>query len=565
MNEETLFHLALEKAADERGAFLDNACAGDAALRQRVDVLLRAHEASGNFMDSPPFAGVAAVGGTVDQPGLPPQRPKSAAETEALAFGGPASAGPAQGTKVRYFGDYELLEEIARGGMGVVYKGHQVSLNRIVAVKMILAGQLATQADHDRFHSEAQAAALLDHPNIVPVFEVGEHEGQHYFSMGYVDGQSLAARLAEGPLPPREAAELVATVAEAVDYAHRQGVIHRDLKPSNILIDSQGRPRVTDFGLAKRVDSRGSDLTATGQILGTPSYMAPEQAAGKTKEIGPAADIYGLGAILYELLTGRPPFRAATRLDTLLQALANDPAPIRLLNPQVDRDLETICLKCLEKDPVHRYPSARLLAEDLERYLAGEPISARSVNMLERVARTLQRSQIDAGFESWGTVLLLFAAIAIGSQVALFAVIATKQSELLVYATQSVQFLLMVLVLWSFRSPQLLTMNPATKQLWSISIGFFIACELVAVVSQLLVGLERIYDFFLYPYWAILSGLLFITMGSSYWGWFYAVGLAFFVLAVLLPFCPIAGPLAFGGVWSGSLVIIALRLKARGA
>jgi serine/threonine-protein kinase len=543
-------------------------------LRQRVEVLLRAHEASGNFMDRPPFAGVVAVGGTVDQPGLPPQLPKPAAETEALASGGPASSAPALGTKVRYFGDYELLEEIARGGMGVVYKGHQVSLNRIVAVKMILAGQLATQADHDRFHSEAQAAALLDHPSIVPVFEVGEHEGQHYFSMGYVDGQSLAARLADGPLPSREAAELVATVAEAVDYAHRQGVIHRDLKPSNILIDSQGRPRVTDFGLAKRVGApggnplvgagRGSDLTATGQILGTPSYMAPEQSAGKTKEIGPAADIYGLGAILYELLTGRPPFRAATRLDTLLQSLANDPAPIRLLNPQVDRDLETICLKCLEKDPVHRYPSARLLAEDLERYLAGEPISARSVNILERVARTLQRSQIDAGFESWGTVLLLFAAIVIGSQVALFAVIATKQSELLVYATQSVQFLLMALVLWCFRSPQLLTMNPATKQLWSISIGFFIDCELVAVVSQLLVGLERIYDFFLYPYWAILSGLVFITTGSSYWGWLYAVGLVFFVLAVLLPFCPVAGPLAFGGVWSGSLVIIGLRLKAKG-
>src|SRR5208282_5321758 len=183
-----------------------------------------------------------------------------------------------QPRRIRYLGDYELLEEIARGGMGVVYKARQISLNRIVAVKMILAGLLATKADHDRFHSEAQAAALLDHPNILPVFEVGEHEEQHYFSMGYVDGQSLATRLADGPLPPKEAAELVATVAETVEYAHRQGVIHRDIKPSNILIDSKGRPRVTDFGLAKRVDS-GSDLTATGQVLGTPSYMPPEQAA----------------------------------------------------------------------------------------------------------------------------------------------------------------------------------------------------------------------------------------------------------------------------------------------
>ena len=204
------------------------------------------------------------------------------------------------GATIRYLGDYELVEEIARGGMGVVYKALQVSLNRIVAVKMILAGLLATKADHDRFHAEAQAAAVLDHPNIVPIFEVGEHEGQHYFSMGYVDGESLATRLAEGPLPPNEAAELVATVAGAVEYAHRQGVIHRDIKPSNILIDSKGRPRVTDFGLAKRVNG-GSDLTTTGQVLGTPSYMAPEQAAGQINAIGPAADVYALGgAALYD-------------------------------------------------------------------------------------------------------------------------------------------------------------------------------------------------------------------------------------------------------------------------
>ncbi|MGA2258143.1 MAG: serine/threonine-protein kinase, partial [Thermoguttaceae bacterium] len=191
----------------------------------------------------------------------------------AKTMGSGQPAGLSVGATVRYVGDYELVEEIARGGMGVVYKARQISLNRIVAVKMILAGHLATKADHDRFHSEAQAVALLDHPNIVPVFEIGEQEGQHYFSMGYVDGQSLAARLADGPLPPNEAAELVATVAAAVEYAHRQGVIHRDIKPSNILIDCEGHPRVTDFGLAKRVGS-GSNLTTTGQVLGTPSYMA---------------------------------------------------------------------------------------------------------------------------------------------------------------------------------------------------------------------------------------------------------------------------------------------------
>ena len=286
MTEETLFHLALEKSPDERGAFLDDTCAGDAALRERVEVLLRAHEGSGSFMDRPPFAGADAVGRTLDQPALHPRHSESAGEAATVPPSGPAPADSAIGTQVRYIGDYELLEEIARGGMGVVYKARQVSLNRIVAVKMILAGQLATKTDHDRFHSEAQAAALLDHPNIVPVFEVGEHGGQHYFSMGYVDGKSLSARLSEGPMLPKEAAKIVATMAEAVEYAHRQGVIHRDIKPSNVLVDSTGRPRVTDFGLAKRVDS-GSDLTATGQILGTPSYMPPR--AGRRSDQGRGA------------------------------------------------------------------------------------------------------------------------------------------------------------------------------------------------------------------------------------------------------------------------------------
>ncbi|MGO9113046.1 MAG: WD40 repeat domain-containing serine/threonine protein kinase [Thermoguttaceae bacterium] len=304
--------------------------------------------------------------------------------------------------RIRYLGDYELLEEIARGGMGVVYKARQISLNRIVAVKMILAGHLATKADHDRFHAEAQAAALLDHPNILPVFEVGEHEGQHYFSMGYVDGQSLAARLAEGPLPPKQAAELVATVAQAVEYAHRKGVIHRDIKPSNVLIDSKGRPRVTDFGLAKRVGApgtpgRGSDLTTTGQILGTPSYMAPEQAAGQIDTIGPAADVYALGALLYATLTGRPPFQAATSLETMRQVLESAPVALRQLNPGVPRDLETIVLKCLEKPIPRRYATAQALGEDLRRYLEGRPILARPVGRWEHAWRWCRRQPVVAG------------------------------------------------------------------------------------------------------------------------------------------------------------------------
>ena len=249
---------------------------------------------------------------------------------------------------VREFGDYELLAEIARGGMGVVYRARQRSLQRIVALKMIRAGELASEAEIQRFHVEAEAAANLDHPGIVPIYEVGQHAGQHYFSMGYVEGDSLAARVALGPLPPRWAAELVREVAQAVQYAHEQGVIHRDLKPANILLDRTGRPRVTDFGLAKRVAS-DSNLTLSGQVIGTPSYMPPEQAAGHADQIGPSADVYALGAVLYALLTGRPPFQAATPADTLWQVLEQDPVPLRQLNPAVPRDLETIALKCLEK------------------------------------------------------------------------------------------------------------------------------------------------------------------------------------------------------------------------
>jgi eukaryotic-like serine/threonine-protein kinase len=250
--------------------------------------------------------------------------------------------------RVRYFGDYELIREIARGGMGVVFHARQVSLNRPVALKMILAGRLADEIEVKRFYVGAEAAANLDHPNIVPIFEVGQHEGQHYFSMGLVQGQSLAQLLAGGPLPPDQAAALLAEVARAIEYAHSRGVIHRDLKPSNILLGQDGRPRVTDFGLAKKLESN-SELTGSGQVMGTPSYMSPEQARGNSSEVGTAADVYALGATLYALLTGRPPFQAATSMETLLQVVCKNPVPPRQLNAAISRDLETICMKCLEK------------------------------------------------------------------------------------------------------------------------------------------------------------------------------------------------------------------------
>src|SRR5262245_47024619 len=306
--------------------------------------------------------------------------------------------------KVRYFGDYELLEEIAAGGMGIVYKARQVSLNRTVAVKMILKGTLASDEDVKRFRAEAEAAGNLQHPAIVAIYEVGLHEGQHYFSMEFVDGQSLAELPREQPLSARQAAEYIRDAAEAVHYAHQQGTLHRDLKPSDILLDRQARVRITDFGLARRIGG-DSDLTRTGQILGTPSYMPPEQASGKRSLVAAGSDIYSLGAVLYELLAGRPPFRGESPVETLRQVESLDPVSPRLLSPATPRDLETICLKCLEKEPHKRYGTAQLLADDLGRFLRHEPILARPIGPVSRAWRWCQRRPAVAGLSA--TVLLL--------------------------------------------------------------------------------------------------------------------------------------------------------------
>jgi tRNA A-37 threonylcarbamoyl transferase component Bud32/tetratricopeptide (TPR) repeat protein len=298
------------------------------------------------------------------------------------------------GPSLPHIAGYEILGILGRGGMGVVYKARQKSLDRIVALKMIRDGGLAGAEAQTRFRAEAQAIARLQHPHIVQVFEVGEHEGQPFFSLELVSGGSLADQLNGTPQPPQQAARLIETLARAVHAAHQQGIVHRDLKPANVLLTSDGTPKVSDFGLAKRLDS--SLQTRSGVILGTPAYMAPEQAGmgetpalqsgGVSSAVGPAADIYSLGAILYEMLTGRPPFLGLTALDTLQQVKSRDPVPPRHLQPRVPRDLETICLKCLQKEPRKRYESAEALAEDLRRFSAGEPIHARRAGPVERLA-----------------------------------------------------------------------------------------------------------------------------------------------------------------------------------
>src|SRR6059058_3623091 len=293
------------------------------------------------------------------------------------------------------FGDYELLEEIGRGGQGVVYRARQKSLNRTVALKVIGLGQWATQAHLKRFRREAESAANLDHPCIVPIYEVGEREGSCYFSMKFIDGGQLDEVAKRTPISIRNAAELIAKLARTVHYAHEHGILHRDIKPGNILVDAKGEPHLTDFGLARLLETK-STVTHTMDVLGTPSYMAPEQAVGNNARVSSATDIYGLGAVLYQLLTGHPPFAGGTTYETVRLVLDTEPRQPRLWNPKIDCDLATICLKSLEKDPQRRYSSALALAEDLEHWLKHEPIRARRTGLVTRGRKWVRRNPTTA-------------------------------------------------------------------------------------------------------------------------------------------------------------------------
>ena len=378
--EKQLFLDALDVPAAERGAWLAARCGGEPELRRRLERLLGAHEA-------------APVIGRAPTAPMPATAGASLAETR--------------------LGDYELLDRIASGGMGVVYRARQPGLDRLVAVKVIRAGRFAGDAEVRRFRAEAETVARLDHPHIVPIYEVGEADGHHFFSMKLVDGADLTSHLDALRRSPERLATLLVTVARAVHHGHQRGVLHRDLKPSNILIDRAGTPYVTDFGIAKLVDVDAT--THTAGVLGTPSYMAPEQATSGA-EVTTASDVYGLGSILYALLTGRAPYEGDSPLDILLRKTRDEAPPRpRSVDPAVDRDLETICLKCLAKEPARRYPSTAALADDLERWLDHRPIAARPVSAVERMVLWARRKPLVAGLT--GAVVLLALALVAGSAV----------------------------------------------------------------------------------------------------------------------------------------------------
>ena len=451
-------------------------------------------------------------------------------------------------------GDYELIEEIGRGGMGVVYRAQQTSLNRVVAIKMIEENRTASVENRQRFLAEAEASARLEHPGIVTVYEVNEIEGHPYFSMQLVNGKTLSDRLREGPLSQREAARIMAEVCRAIAFAHEHGVLHRDLKPSNILLDRQQRPLVSDFGLAKFTGS-ADDLTRTGAVIGTPSYMSPEQASGRSSLVGPASDIYSLGSVLYHLLTGRPPFLAESPMELVLKILEDEPPPPRLLEPRIDRDLEMIVTRSIQKPPDLRYVTATEMAEDLESFLRDEPVRARGGKLSQVAARWFRETHHAVVLENWGLLWMWH------SLVLLVVCIATQMMEWSGVKNRFSYAALWVIglgawavVFWVLRR----RMGPVTfveRQIAHVWGASLIAISLLTPLEWYL-DLEPLK---LSPVLGIVSGIIFFVKAGILAGSFYVQAACLFATSMLMAIFPEWAHLIFGFVSAACFFVPGLK------
>ena len=491
-----------------------------------------------------------------------PDPEASADRTVTQDFSAPGPPGLAGECGFPAIPGYEIVGELGRGGMGVVYQARQVGANRLVALKMIIAGEYASPDIVLRFRTEATAIARLQHPHVVNVYDVSEYAGRPYFSMEYCPAGTLSGN---GPAAPQAAAETVSKLARGMAAAHAAGIVHRDLKPANILIGADGEPKIADFGLAKRTtpDGTANGMTRTGAVMGTPSYMAPEQAFGDSKNVGPPADVYALGAILYELLSGRPPFTGPTPVETIMKVIGEDPVPLRRVRADIPRALEAICQKCLEKNPQHRYPSAAALADDLNRYLTGEPISIGQTGIGGRLIGAMDRIQLKEQFSDYGSFLLALAPVMLLPEIATTLLVAVDGPNEAMWAINIARAAAFLLAVGYFRGWEWLPRNAIERQLWAIWGGYLVACFAYGVAARLTVGSSAI-EIRTYQSIACMTALAFFTLAPQFWGYCTVIGGGFLTLSLVMAIDLRWAPLEFGTAWAFVLVIIGIRLRQLG-
>ena len=455
-------------------------------------------------------------------------------------------------------GPYYIEAELARGGMGVVYRARQTEIDRLVALKLISTGRLAGNEERRRFRIEAEATAGLQHPSIIPIYEVGNWEGNEYFSMPLIEGTTLQKYVNEETLAEDQLIAIILHIAEAVAHAHDSGIIHRDLKPDNILISSNGHPLLTDFGLAKW-HRDGTTLTRTGQVLGTPHYMSPEQASGVTIPTY-ATDIYSLGAILYALLTGKPPHPGDSMAEVLRSVLQDEPRRPRLLRKEISPELEKICLRAISHDPQDRYGTAREFASDLQRYLDGEPTMASSDGLMDRVARELRRDQHQRHFNKWGTSLISIGGIVFASHLGMFLL---NQSEnptwLSFWLPRGVMLFLIAAVILYARGGSLLPRSAAERPVYSIWIAYLLTLATINSFAEFSGGTA--YDMFVVA--SALSGFGFMAMAGHVWGGSAIFGVGFLITATISHFLPYYSPILLGFMWLISMSSLAIHYNRR--